>query len=130
MEETTTIIKAISEYGILLVIAGIFLITYWLDRKDRKTNDQANYQKDQQQRAEAIKRDEEYRATIKLLADSTNNVAKALDLLRVSEDTNTTLIRQHDQRSIDIKEDIQKGFGEIKNNLTEVKTIVSNCRKK
>lgn len=118
MEDATAMVKLVSQFGVLVVIAGVFLYTYLQDRKDQKKKEEVN-----------VKRDDEYRTTIKLLADSTNNVAKALDLLREAEHNTTVLIQQHDQRSIAIKEDLAKGFGEIKNDLVEVKTIVENCRR-
>ena len=141
MEEATAGMKAITEFGILIVIAGIFLLTYWYDKKEQRKKDiakeeedklreKAREEREKELRLESLRRDDEYRSTIKLLADSTNNVAKALDLLREAEANTTTLIRSHDQRSIDMKEDIATGFGEIRTDLTEVKTIVRSCGRK
>jgi hypothetical protein len=48
----------------------------------------------------------------------------------MSETNATNLFLQHDQRSIQTKEDVQRGFNEIKNDLIEFKIIVANCRNK
>lgn len=133
--------KLISEYGILVFIAVLFFATFVADKKTAKEErrernareDAREIQREKaekEQRDEMRKRDDEYRETIKVLSSSTDNVASALNLLRESENNTTTLIRSHDQRSIDIKEDIQKGFAEIKNDMTEVKTIVGTCGKR
>ena len=98
--------QAISDLGITVIIVAVFLINIYMDKR------------------EASRRDEEYRKTIVILSDSTNNVAKALDLLRQAETNTEILIRQHDERSIEIKQDVQDGFNCIKTDLIEVKTML------
>jgi hypothetical protein len=103
-----TTIKAISEYGVLIVIAGVFI---WMVVTDRKAS--------KQREEDTKKRDDKYNESLSLLSQSNENIAKSLDLLTRSMETNETLLRQHDERSIKMKEDI-----------AEVRVLVSNCPKK
>lgn len=80
------LIKAISESGILIVIAGVFLYTYISDKKDNK------------------ERDSKYNESLRLLSESNTNIAKALDLLNVNSSNNDKLLREHDERAIQINE--------------------------
>lgn len=80
------IVKAISESGILIVIAGVFLYTYLTDKKENK------------------ERDAKYNESLRLLSESNQNIAKALDLLNVSSQNNDKLLREHDERAIIINE--------------------------
>ena len=97
------LVKAISESGILIVIAGVFLYTYLTDKK--KSED----------------RDNKYNSSLVLLSESNNNIAKALDLLNTNACNNDKLLREHDARSVIINERVL----EIKNAATalEKKTI-------
>lgn len=129
MEEATALTKIISEYGVLMVITAITLYFYVKDKLEQPKKEKEQKEREARKEQEMALRDEEYRQAIKLLADSTNNVAKALDLLRVAEENNAILLRQHDERSVLIKDDMIAGFGEVRKDLVEVKTIVSNCRR-
>lgn len=80
------IIQSISESGILIVIAGVFLYTYLTDKKDNK------------------ERDAKYNESLRLLSESNTNIAKALDLLNVNSVNNDKLLREHDERAIQINE--------------------------
>ena len=80
------LITAISENGILIVIAGVFLYTYITDRKENKD------------------RDVKYNESLRLLSESNTNIAKALDLLNVNSSNNDKLLREHDERAIQINE--------------------------
>ena len=80
------LIKAISESGVLIVIAGVFLYTYIMDKKNNK------------------ERDEKYNESLRLLSESNRNIAKALDLLNVSSCNNDKLLREHDERAVQINE--------------------------
>lgn len=80
------IIQSISESGILIVIAGVFLYTYLTDKKENKD------------------RDTKYNESLRLLSESNTNIAKALDLLNVSSQNNDKLLREHDERAIQINE--------------------------
>lgn len=80
------LIKAISESGILIAIAGVFLYTYLTDKKENK------------------ERDAKYNESLRLLSESNTNIAKALDLLNVSSQNNDKLLREHDERAIIINE--------------------------
>jgi len=94
------IIQTISESGILIVIAGVFLYTYLSDKKDNK------------------ERDAKYNESLRLLSESNTNIAKALDLLNVNSVNNDKLLREHDERAIQINE-----------RLIEIKNCVSKKKK-
>ena len=80
------LINAISESGVLIVIAGVFLYTYIMDKRNNK------------------ERDEKYNESLRLLSESNTNIAKALDLLNVSSCNNDKLLREHDERAVQINE--------------------------
>lgn len=80
------IIQSISESGILIVIAGVFLYTYISDKKNN------------------VERDAKYNESLRLLSESNTNIAKALDLLNSSSLNNDKLLREHDERAIVINE--------------------------
>lgn len=80
------IIQSISDSGILIVIAGVFLYTYISDKKNN------------------VERDEKYNESLRLLSESNTNIAKALDLLNVSSCNNDKLLREHDERAIVMNE--------------------------
>lgn len=80
------IIQSISESGILIVIAGVFLYTYISDKKNN------------------VERDAKYNESLRLLSESNTNIAKALDLLNVNSVNNDKLLREHDERAIIINE--------------------------
>lgn len=91
-------IDAISESGVLIVIAGVFLYTYITDKKNNK------------------ERDEKYNESLRLLSESNQNIARALDLLNVSSCNNDKLLREHDERAVQINERNIEILHELKNN--------------
>lgn len=93
--------NAIGEYGILIVIASLFLINTIADRKKADLREEKNNQ------------------TLQLLTKAIDSVAKSLDLLKQSNETTADIFIKHDERSI-----------RIDDKLTEIKTIVSGCQKK
>lgn len=80
------LINSISENGILIVIAGVFLYTYITDRKTNK------------------ERDLMFNESLKLLSEGNQNIAKILDLLNINACNNDKLLREHDERSITMNE--------------------------
>lgn len=104
MEE---IANSILNYGGTVILAALFIIFLFYDRKDRK----------EKEAREAEERKAEREANNKLLSElsvSNRNIAESLNLLKTSIDTNTTEFRQHDERAI-------KNFEEIKENLVILK---------
>lgn len=93
--------NAIGEYGILIVIASLFLINTIADRKKVDLREEKNNQ------------------TLQLLTKAIDSVAKSLDLLKQSNENTAEIFIKHDERSI-----------RIDDKLTEIKTIVSGCQKK
>lgn len=107
MENMDNIINILLTQGGTVVMAVLFIVFLYLDRKDRK-------EKDIQDKEE---RKAEREANNKLLTElsaSNRNIAESLNLLKTSIDTNTTEFRQHDERAI-------KNFGHIKEDLTILK---------
>ena len=105
MSET---IKLIVDYGILMVIAGVFIWNTIQDRIDKKDATEKNE-----------KRDTKYNESLQLLSQSNDNIASALNLLKTSTDTNNSLLKEHDERAIKICE-----------NIVEIKAMVNNCPKR
>ena len=102
------IAKIIGDYGILTAIAIVFIFNTIQDRKDKKEQEVSNG-----------KRDEKYNESLSLLAKAIDNMGNLIDLLKQSNDNQAEVFKQHDERSICIKED-----------LIEIKTLVGNCPKK
>lgn len=105
MNET---IKAITENGILVVIAAVFIWTILADRKDNTKRE-----------IEIKERDDTYNTSLSLLSKAIDNMANLIDLLRQSNDNQASMLKTHDERSIKIKEE-----------MTEIKTIVGGCNKR
>lgn len=80
--EFVEILNSLSNFGGLLILAGLFIYVFFQDKKERKEEKINN------------------NAVLKELAVSNNNVAESLNLLRTSIETNTIEFRQHDERSI------------------------------
>ena len=96
MEE---ILEMVTKFGGLVILAGLF-IWQWLE--DKKTN------KEEKENNQKI---------LKELANSNNNIAESLNLLKMSIDIQSNDFKQHDERAIrefaEIKQEIIKlGRGE------------------
>lgn len=91
------LIKAISESGVLIVIAGIFLYTYVNDKKKSE------------------ERDRQYNESLRLLSESNNNIAELVRLLNSQSQNNDKLLREHDERAIIINERNIEILSELKN---------------
>ncbi len=79
MEEYLNIL---SNYGGLVILAGLFLYVFFTDKKERKEEKEANQ---------------------KLLSEvsaSNRNIAESLNLLKMSMDNTNNEFRQHDERAI------------------------------
>lgn len=89
-------INLLSNYGGLIVLAGLFLYVFFTDKKDRKEEKEANQ---------------------KLLSEvsaSNRNIAESLNLLKMSMDNTNNEFRQHDERAI-------KQFNKIHEDLVILK---------
>lgn len=84
-----TAIKEVLEYGVLLVIAGIFLYD-WLKNKDR-VND-------------TLKQNTKILGE---LSNTNSNISKTLDLLQTSMDLQRNMLIEHDNRSTRIERQIE-----------------------
>ena len=107
MENVNEITNLILSNGGTVVMAVLFIVFLFYDRKDRK-------EKELQDKEE---RKAEREANNKLLTElsaSNRNIAESLNLLKTSIDTNTTEFRQHDERAI-------KEFSHIKEDLIILK---------
>lgn len=89
----TELTKIIADNGIAVVLATAFIWDWFYNRK---TNNE----------------------TLIKLSESNENIAKALELLKMSMENNDKLLRQHDERAIKIKEQ-----------LNEIVGAVSSCKK-
>ena len=89
----TDIFKAIADNGIAIVLAGAFIWVF-------------------------IYMVTTINVTLTKLSESNDNIAKVLELLKITQENSITLLRQHDERSISIKEQ-----------LNEIVGAVSGCKK-
>ena len=92
MEE---IFEMVTKFGGLVILAGLF-IWQWLE--DKKTN------KEEKENNQKI---------LKELANSNNNIAESLNLLKMSIDIQSNEFKQHDERAI-------REFAEIKQEIIKI----------
>lgn len=107
MENINNITNILLNQGGTVVMAILFIVYLYLDRKDRK-------EKEKQEKEERKLEREANNKILNELSASNRNVAESLNLLRTSIDTNTTEFRQHDERAI-------KNFEHIKEDLIILK---------
>ena len=107
MEEINNIINILLNNGGTIVMAILFIVFLFYDRKDRK-------EKAVQDKEERKIEKEANNKLLSELSASNRNIAESLNLLKTSIDTNTTEFRQHDERAI-------KEFSHIKEDLIVLK---------
>lgn len=107
MKELAEILKLIFQYGGTVVMASLFVLFLFYDRKDRKDKDQTDKEEKKAER-------EASNSILKELSASNRNIAESLNLLKTSMDNTNNEFKQHDERAI-------KGFQEIHENLMILK---------
>lgn len=93
MEDLVKVVGLIMQYGGTTIMAALFVILLYLDRKDRK-------EKEQTEREERKAEREANNAILKELSASNRNVAESLNLLKTSMDNTNSEFKQHDERAI------------------------------
>lgn len=93
MENLVKVVGLIMQYGGTTIMAALFVILLYLDRKDRK-------EKEQTEREERKAEREANNAILKELSASNRNVAESLNLLKTSMDNTNSEFKQHDERAI------------------------------
>ncbi len=91
--------KLTFQYGGTVIMAVLFIVIYLDDRKNYKEEKKNNVQ------------------ILGALADSNNNIAESLNLLKTSMDNQTCEFKNHDERAI-------KCFAEIKEGLIKIESEV------
>ena len=100
MKELGELAKLIFQHGGTVIMAGLFVLFLFYDRKDRKEKE--------------ISDKEENNAILKELSASNRNIAESLNLLKTSMDNTNNEFKQHDERAI-------KGFQGIHEDLIILK---------
>lgn len=94
MEETLQLIQS---FGGLVILSGLF-VWQWIEEKKTSKEEKSNNQK-----------------ILKELANSNQNIAESLNLLKISIDIQSNEFKQHDERAIrefaEIKQEIMKMEG-------------------
>lgn len=93
MEEFKQIAGLIFQYGGTVIMAVLFVIYLFLDRKDRKEKEKTEKEDKKAER-------ESTAAVLKELSASNRNIAESLNLLKTSMDNTNNEFKQHDERSI------------------------------
>lgn len=107
MEEIKQIAGLIFQYGGTVIMAVLFVVYLFLDRKDRK-------QKELEEKEEKKAERDSTNAVLKELSMSNRNIAESLNLLKTSMDNTNNEFKQHDERAI-------KGFQKINEDLIILK---------
>ena len=100
VEQVQSIIDIFLSNGGTVVMAVLFIIFLYLDRKDRKEKDT---QDEVRRKEEQEEKKAEREASNKLLSElsaSNRNIAESLNLLKTSMDNTNTEFKQHDERAI------------------------------
>lgn len=100
MEQVQSIIDIFLSNGGTVVMAVLFIIFLYLDRKDRKEKDT---QDEVRRKEEQEEKKAEREASNKLLSElsaSNRNIAESLNLLKTSMDNTNSEFKQHDERAI------------------------------
>ena len=93
MEEIKELSSSIFQYGGTVIMAVLFIIYLFLDRKDRKEKEVEDKKDKQAER-------ESNNAILKELSASNRNIAESLNLLKTSMDNTNNEFKQHDERAI------------------------------
>ena len=107
MEEIKQIAGLIFQYGGTVIMAVLFVVYLFLDRKDRKAKE---LEEKEDKKAER----ESTTAVLKELSASNRNIAESLNLLKTSMDNTNNEFKQHDERAI-------KSFQKINEDLIILK---------
>lgn len=83
----------IFRYGGTVIMAVLFIVYLYLDRKDRKEKEKEDKKDKQAER-------ESNNAILKELSASNRNIAESLNLLKTSMDNTNSEFKQHDERAI------------------------------
>ena len=114
MENIGKIVGLIMQYGGTTIMAALFIILLYLDRKDRKEKEQTEEDERKTEREERKAEREANNAILKELSASNRNVAESLNLLKTSMDNTNSEFKQHDERAI-------KNFQQIHEDLIILK---------
>lgn len=92
-DELKNLPNLLFQYGGTVVMAVLFIIYLYLDRKDRKEKEKEDKQDKQAER-------DANNAILKELSASNRNIAESLNLLKASMDNTNNEFKQHDERAI------------------------------
>lgn len=92
-EEIKDLSHILFQYGGTVIMAVLFIIYLFLDRKDRKEKE-VEEKEDKKQERDANN------AILKELSVSNRNIAESLNLLKTSMDNTNNEFKQHDERAI------------------------------
>lgn len=100
-EEIKDLSNLLFQYGGTVIMAVLFIVYLFLDRKDRKEKE-AEEKEDKKNEREANN------AILKELSASNRNIAESLNLLKTSMDNTNNEFKQHDERAIKSFQDIHE----------------------
>lgn len=100
MEDLVKVVGLIMQYGGTTIMAALFVILLYLDRKDRKEKEQTEEDERKTEREERKAEREANNVILKELSASNRNVAESLNLLKTSMDNTNSEFKQHDERAI------------------------------
>ena len=107
MEDLKQLAGLIGQYGGTVIMAVLFVVYLFLDRKDRLKKEAEDKEDKKAER-------ESTTAVLKELSASNRNIAESLNLLKTSMDNTHNEFKQHDERAI-------KNFQEIHEDLIVLK---------
>ena len=107
MNEIKELSELLFKYGGTVLMAVLFVVYLFLDRKDRK-------EKEGEEKLERKSEKDATNAVLKELSVSNKNIAESLSLLKTSIDNTNNEFKQHDERAI-------KNFQKINEDLVVLK---------
>mgnify|MGYP006786548913 CR=1 FL=1 len=107
MEE---MIKFIAEYGVMIVIVGLFLYAWWDDRHNRN-----------QILDNSLKLEHNNNEILNEMKKTNANTAKSLELLQISMENQTEMLKRHDEHFNDGLKVLIKDVQSISSRLGRMK---------
>lgn len=95
------IAKLITENGIMIIICAVFIYQYLNDKKELKA------------------RDDKYNDSLRLLSESSDNIARALTLLTEQSKRGEESMVKHDERAIKMNEKLAKTIALLEKRISE-----------
>lgn len=99
----TEIFEAVSKFGGLVILAGLFIYSYIQDKKDARIREEEAKKRE----AEDLIRETQNQELLKSVSQSNENIAKSIDAINNTTNVLKEYIIKHDERAKKIDDNIE-----------------------